>query len=281
MIIGHNIRTSGYDLTDVPDIAKQNSANIYQIFLSSPQQFSTKTHDKKYLEIIKQKNISNNIQCVVHGSYLINFCRDPTDKIFINGCKILISDLNSSVHLGAIGVIIHMGKNVNKTSFDTAFSNYVNGIKYVLKHSDTKSTIILETGAGQGTEICTSLVKLGMIRDTLTEQERTRVKFCLDTCHMFAAGYDLTDSSYINMLSEHIQATLKWENIVVIHLNDSKDKVNSKLDRHETFDRGKIQTGIFDFIKIVNSKKIPLVLETPEYDDYSYKSQIEYIANNI
>jgi deoxyribonuclease-4 len=178
-----------------------------------------------------------------------------------------------------------MGKNTDKVSYEEAFQNYVENIKKILhitRNIEGKPKLILETGAGQGTEVATDLSELGRLRKSLTEEERERVGFCIDTCHIFTAGYDLRNEEFVKTLENYIEMSLGWENVLVIHLNDSLSKLNQKVDRHADISYGNITKtykdtqGFIKFIKMCNDKNIPLILETPG-DSADYAKQISLV----
>jgi|688.fasta_scaffold254176_2 deoxyribonuclease-4 len=287
MLIGHHVYTSK-GFTTAASYGRSNNADIIQIFLSSPQSFHIS--NIKILDLIKLRNSAknNNVILVVHGSFLLNMCRDPNNDGLKKAKKVLISDMNNSVILVAIGVIIHMGKITKdmNTSDDEALKNYITNVKDILKRTDKRSILILETGAGQGHEIGTKLNIMAKIRDGLNYNEIKRVKFCLDTCHMFSAGYNLGDKNMIEILDQYIEMTLGWENIVVIHLNDSKNKLNARVDRHQDIGKGYINiSGLKEFVRKCVKHNIPLILETPgeEHDGIilKHKEQIELVRKFI
>jgi deoxyribonuclease-4 len=146
--------------------------------------------------------------------------------------------------------------------------------------------LILETGAGQGKEVATDITELGMLRKNLTLEEQSRVGFCIDTCHIFTAGYDLRNMDFVNSFENYIELSLGWSNVKVIHLNDSLSKFNQKVDRHADISYGEITKSykyteaFIKFIKICHNKNIPLVLETPG-DNTDYAKQINLVKNWI
>lgn len=285
MIIGHNIFTK-YGFVSTVDYAHKTGANVYQIFLRSPQSLKGKRRNSKELLEIKKKATKYNIKILVHGSYMLNFCNPKNSYIYKEAVKILSEDLNDAHTMGAIGVVIHMGHNVERLNItnEQAKKNYIAGIEEALKKSHTSSILILETGAGQGNEICTSIDELGQLRECIDKNYRHRVKFCIDTCHIYASGYDVGNINYISMLVLHIENTLKWENVYAIHLNDSKDHLNSRKDRHADIGKGKINLhGLIEFSSICAYYNIPIVLEVPceTYDNkkYHYTEQIQLIRD--
>lgn len=157
-----------------------------------------------------------------------------------------------------------MGNDPDKIGSSVCKENYIRGIKTALVRSDARSTLILETGTGCGNEVSTTLEELGDIRKGLTDSEKNRVKYCLDTCHLFAAGYAIDDPSYLKVFEIEIDNNLGWENVVVVHLNDSKDKFNSHKDNHDDIGKGEMNFyGLMKFVDICVRRKIPMILETP------------------
>lgn len=281
MELGHNILTShGY--STVVSRAVETGASIYQIFYRSPQSYNSfKRPDLETEEIAKQNKIHNK-KIVVHGSYLINLCQDPQDYRHFKGLTILIEDLNESVKLGAIGVIIHMGNDTNKNGSLASKANFVSGIKEALKQSNKKSVLILETGAGVGNEVSSSLKELGEIRQSLSDSEKQRVKFCLDTCHMHANGCNFSSIGTVNVLSFDIDCYLGWKNVAVVHLNDSNDPCGAKKDNHADIGKGNINfEGLMHFVHLCVKHNVPMVLETPTHfydgERFTHQQQMKLI----
>lgn len=279
--IGHNLNISHGFLSTV-DYAKTLNGNFIQIFLSNPQKYGGKRRTDNELQLLNKKLKDNNMKMVIHASYKLNFC-NPIDSYIHKAAIVdLVNDLNDSVKIGAIGVVVHMGKNVKDLNLTTeeAIINYVKGIKNVLKKTKD-STIILETGAGVGSEICTSTIQLGNLYRRFNNNERNRIKFCIDTCHVFAAGYNIGDVDFVDVYDDLIDSCLGWENVACIHLNDSKCQVNTKKDNHADLGKGCISVnGLKKFIKICVNKNIPVVLETP-CEEITKKDQIKMVRNWI
>jgi deoxyribonuclease-4 len=194
---------------------------------------------------------------------MLNFCNPEDSQKHKSAIKILTNDLMDSIIIGAIGVVVHMGKKLDMDE-NVAIDNYVKGIKTVLNQTPKESIIILETGAGQGTEICTSIFNLGKLYRRFTKGEQQRIKFCIDTCHIFAAGYNIGHINYVNLFCNLIKTHLSWDNIACIHLNDSECILDSRKDRHANIGNGCIKLkGLKKFTQICGNKGIPIVLETP------------------
>ena len=141
--MGHHVNTTHGFLSSVDYVIK-NNANVYQIFLQNPRCHKTKRKSDELLYQLKNKLIKYNIKLVIHASYMLNLCHPCESSIHKNAIKSLCQDLDDSVKLGALGVIIHMGKNVKKLELtvEKAINNYVLGIKKILKNSFNNSTLI-------------------------------------------------------------------------------------------------------------------------------------------
>lgn len=278
-IIGCSVYSK--DFVGTAELVNNLGGNFCQIFLSSPQSYIAPRHSDQELSALKQQLLKYNIGIVIHGSFMLNFCNDQASSTHTKAVDLLVKDLNDSVKLGAIGVIIHMGKRLEMEE-KTAIDNYVIGIKSVLKKSNQKSIVILETGAGCGSEVCTKISELGNLYDKFTKEEKERIKFCIDTCHVYSAGYDLSNDHYIKIFDMMIDSHLSWDKVVCIHLNDSKCKLDSRKDRHADLTTGYIKTdGLKKFVQLCHKKNIPMILETPCDTELCFKKQIDIVKDWI
>lgn len=279
-LIGHHFNISRRFLSSV-DYAKSLGANFMQIFLGVPQRYTRKQRPDEELFQLKEKLKSNNIKMVIHGIYKLNFCNPIDSYIHKTGIQNLVGDLKDCEKIGALGVIIHMGKRLELDK-EKATDNYVQGVRKALQLTDTKSTtdpkIILETGAGVGSEICSNLYDLSKLYKRFTEDERKRIKFCIDTCHVFAAGYAISEPIYCEVFCETIDVLLGWNNVACIHLNDSQDSCGDCKDNHADIGKGNVgEEGLKEFVKIAVSKyHVPIVLETP-CETLTKKEQISIV----
>lgn len=277
-LVGHHLNTK-CGFTTCPRYAHDIGANFFQIFLNSPHQYNAKRKSDDELVLFKIKLDSFNMKCVIHANYMLNFCNPCDTYKHQQAIKLLVADLNESVKCGAIGVVIHMGKSL-KMSEEDALSNYVKGVKKSLRDSDNNSIIILETGAGQGTEICTSIDGLEKLFLKFTKNERKRLMFCIDTCHIFAAGYNIINKESVDKFCELVNSKLGWDNVACIHLNDSACPLNSKKDRHADIGKGCIgEEGLKLFVKECVKKNVPIVLETPCNDGFERSDQIKLVRS--
>lgn len=276
LFLGHHINTS-HGFVSSADYAESIGANFFQIFLSNPKSYKVSRRSKKDLSTLKHKLNHKNMKIVIHASYMLNFCNPPNSYKHTAAIRLLINNLKDSAILGSacLGVVIHMGKRLQLDP-TIAFNNFVIGIRSTLSKSPSSSTIIFETGAGQGSEICTSLRELRRLYDQFSHDEQNRIKFCIDTCHVFAAGCNLHNTTSVNSFINDVTNILEWNNIACIHFNDSKTPCHSKKDRHADIGKGCIGTdGLKLFFLSCYQHNIPIVLETPcdTYDDCQFSRQ--------
>jgi len=156
------------------------------------------------------------------------------------------------------------------------------GIKYAKNLQTRIPRKELETGAGCGTECLTKIEDLGAFYHSFDEKVRERMRICIDTCHVFSAGYDLRNEECSREFVELVGKHIGWENIALIHLNDSKCLVGSCKDRHENLLKGHISkecsSGLEFFVKFCYEKRIPIVMETPVLEGVdSRKEEMELL----
>lgn len=253
---------------DTSIYAKSIGCTIFQIFLAIPQKILPKNKQKIMFVEMGKELVKHNIKMVVHGSYMINLCHNKNSPRYNSSLKSLVQDLKSSADIGknCLGVIIHMGKNIpeNKLTNQQALNNYVNGLKDALEQTPENTHIILETGASQGYEVASKLDELAEIYWKLTNKERDRILFCIDTCHIWATGYDISNEIGVKRFFKEFDDKIGNEKISCIHFNDSKNILGSCVDRHADLGYGLIKgPGLRIIARFAKKNGIPLIMETP------------------
>lgn len=257
--IGLHINLSNFNLTKTKNLLKSLKINIIQIcFCEIPNLNNNKIN--KLTKFIKK----NNLYLYVHSNYSINLAQNWNNNSF--HINTILNELYNCNTIGVQGYILHIGNKMS-LSTKTAIDNIVSSINYI--HNKTFNynvQLILETSSGQGTELCSDLHDFCDLYKQIGLYER--VKICLDTCHMFAAGYDISSFSKINNLL-NLTNKLFQDNIVLIHLNDSKNKLGSKIDRHTNngFIGKKNLKYFYNYFKL---KNVPCILET-EFSNFYHK----------
>ncbi|MDJ1647326.1 deoxyribonuclease IV [Mycoplasma phocimorsus] len=259
-------------LLDAGKESLKNNANTLMIYLGAPQNTKRVEKEKYKLHEFEQlvKNKINNEDIIVHAPYIVN-PSNPTKSQF--ACNFLISEIKRMNYIKAKYLVLHPGA---YTSFDVqqALDTLINNLKLIL--SKTKDVVIaIETMAGKGTEVG---INFEQIMYVINKVNSERIKICLDTCHVWDAGYNLKNfEEFIDFLKE--KNYLKY--IKVIHLNDSKNDLGSHKDRHENIGKGFI--GFDTLAKFVHCKEfdnIPIILETPWIDEGPiYDQEIKLLLN--
>lgn len=265
--IGRHIHTRDR-LASIPEQISKIGYQIFQIFLGVPHQILSKPKPENDLAELGKELEKYQLECVIHGSYTINLCHPSGNKLFQTSLKSLVQDLRSSAKIGrrCLGVIIHMGKNVkiNGISNKKALDNYVKGLKLALQQSPVDTVIVLETGASQGCEIASKIEGLAEIYQSLNESEQSRIKFCIDTCHIFATGYDISTRGGAKSYFVKFNELIGIDKVACIHFNNSKTPLESHVDRHADLEYGYIKAdGLKTIAQIAKKHRIPLIMETP------------------
>lgn len=263
MIIGAHIIKETSILKTIQKI-KEYDGNALQLFSSNPRSISSPNLNKIKDEapyIIDYCN-HNNIKLVIHAPYTINLAsslKNGKKLIELKDCywiKLLIENLQACDIIGAVGCVVHVGKYVKLTN-EEGLTNMRNAIKFIIeimKELKIYSKLILENPAGQGTELLTNLDDFIDFYNSFTKNEKKYFKICIDTAHLWSAGYDPLEG--YNKI-----AKTNEEDILVIHLNNSKKEKGSNVDVHDDVFNGKIDSE--QLIKVLRNNNIIIILEKP------------------
>lgn len=251
----------------IKDAIDASRINAFQVFVRNPMQLKDVKIDEEAAHECREYVKNNNLFLVSHASYLFNFA--TLDK-FDEKIASAMNELLSSEKIGAIGSVFHVGKHVKLTAnegIENMF-RYIEAIIYNLQGIGSNSIFILETPAGCGTELLTTIQEMGKFYHRFNDRQKENLKICVDTCHIYSAGYSLHSEVEANIVIDTIENYIGWENVCVVHLNDSKKECGCRVDRHENFCVGCItsenQSGMRRFTKFCAERRIPMVLETPE-----------------
>lgn len=252
-------------------------ANTFMFYTGAPQNTSRyPIMDGLTLEamaLMKEHDFDYS-KVVVHAPYIINLANDKDPEKFKFSVRFLQEELERCELLGIKSIVLHPGSHVG-LGVDAAISNIAKGLNMILGTHDV--TILLETMAGKGTEVGSSLEEIKRIIDLVDDKEHIGV--CLDTCHLNDAGYDM--SKFDDFLDQ-FDSLIGLDKIGCVHVNDSKNVLGAHKDRHENIGFGTI--GFDNLISIIYNNRlenIPKILETPYVDrEFApYKYEIEMIRN--
>ncbi|MFC1564766.1 deoxyribonuclease IV [candidate division KSB1 bacterium] len=235
---------------------------VIQIFSKNQKQWSPKPIDDDEINAYHiEQNRTKISPVIIHDSYLINLCAG--DKTILDKSRRTFADeIKRADLLNSPYIVFHPGAHGGKGE-EWGIKTIAESLNMVIdKFPDSDAGLLLETTAGQGTGIGYSFGQLRKIIDLV--DERDRIGVCLDTAHVFAAGYDIrTEGTYDSTFNELVEV-LSLDRLKVIHVNDSKKELGSRVDRHDNLGEGLI--GMKAFELLVNDerlKDIPMILETP------------------
>ncbi|EFC41445.1 endonuclease [Naegleria gruberi] len=254
----------------------------FAFFLGNQKTYSQKEYTDKmvstFIENCKKYNYDPK-NLLPHASYLINLANPDQTKLE-KSKTLFLSEYQKCERLGAVRYNFHPGSTVGATTLEAGCKQIAECINWANEQTVGVCSV-LECTAGGGHSIGHKFEHLKMIIDHV--EDKNRVGVCLDTCHMFAAGYDLRTQEGCEKVFNEFDEIVGFKYLKGMHLNDSKVKLGTKKDRHENLGKGHLGIEVFKYIvNNENFRNIPMVLETPEglYADeiqelYSYYNEKE------
>ncbi len=204
------------------------------------------------------------MEVVSHASYLVNLATNKPD-LLAKSIRAFAGELDRCEHLQIPFVVLHPGSH-GGDGVDAGLERLIRGIDTVFQESDSNTGVLIETTAGQGTGLGSRFEEIGTIIAESKFSDRLGV--CIDTCHIFAAGYDIRTTDGYNRTFDEFDRHIGLKRIKFFHLNDSKKELGSRVDRHTHIGQGHI--GLAGFTNLLNDprfNKFSMTLETPKGDD--------------
>lgn len=237
-----------------------------QIFTKNANQWSAKPLDPGVIERFQAERMRTGIHhLVAHDSYLINLA-SPDDAMREKSRLAFADEIERCDALGVPYLVTHPGGHMG-SGVDEGVRCVASELNRIFaERPSSTTTVLLETTAGQGTTLGRSFEELAAIMALVEDQSRVAV--CFDTCHVFAAGYDLRDRTGYESTMTQFEQIIGFDRLKVFHLNDSKKGLGSHVDRHAAIGEGELGAEAFGFL--LNDRRfagLPGVLETPKGDD--------------
>ncbi|MFH1149279.1 MAG: deoxyribonuclease IV [Actinomycetota bacterium] len=260
MRFGYHVGVSGPPVSAILN-GIDAGCDAIQMFPGSPQQWgTTEVGDEEALEFAEAKRSSGIDPVLLHSIYLVNMAA-PSEQIFKRSVASLSSALQKAERLGAAGVITHIGNHKGEGE-EYGVRRIAGAVTECLERSGGEAMLLLETTAGAGTSIGNTFEQFGAVFDASGRPER--LGFCMDTCHVFAAGYDIRTQKGIDGVLQEMERFIGLDRLKAIHMNDSKGELGSHLDRHTHIGEGEI--GLAAFSYMVNHpalRDLPAIVEVP------------------
>lgn len=266
-------------LWNAPLEAKRIGARAFGLFLRSQRTWNSKALEEEAAEKFRRTCDDLGFESryiLPHSPYLMNL-GSPKPDVFQKSRAMLVEELNRCQKLGLTLYNIHPGSHVGEMPVSKCLELIADGINHA--HSQVPGvTVVLENMSCQGSTVGGRFEELRGIIDHI--KDKSRIGVCLDTCHAFAAGHNLSEETGLQCMLDEFNKIVGLSYLRAVHLNDSKGKVGCHLDRHENIGRGHI--GVEGFRKVMNEPRlneIPMILETPassDFEDYSNEIDLLY-----
>ena len=268
-----------YKAFDVPHI------KVFQVFTKNPRQFKIEYLSDAICQKTKAAIQEHPYIIFSHASYLLNMANPEKweEKVENGVCELI------NIHkMGGIGTVFHVGKHLKRSVQEglELMESYIVEVltRVYQKYPDHHVYYIIETSCGAGSELLHRVEELGAFYKRFSSEKYVnnpavygRVKLCIDTAHIFAAGWRLHGKGGAQETCDLIQSHLGWENVACIHLNDSAKLFHSCVDRHANIGKGFIGSDLQYFLQTTLALQIPHILETPP--DVSHFEEIALIQS--
>lgn len=261
--IGAHVSASGGLWTAI-DRGIAIEAEAIQIFGSAPQTWRQTKHTPEAYERFRAARAEALLNAAwLHCSYLPNLAAEK-DEMWEKSIDGVVNALRVAEGAGAEGVVLHTGSHFGK-GMEAVLPRVAAALERIFTEAPGDTLLALENAAGQGGTIGKSFAELGMI---LKAVPTPRLAVCIDTCHSFAAGYDLTREEGMEQMLAEIDQEVGLDRLAVMHANDSKMELGSTRDRHENIGEGHIGfEGFRNILATPQLQRLPMLLEVPGFED--------------
>ena len=260
--IGAHVSAAG-GVQNAPENAHNIGAKAFALFTKNQRQWRAKALDKKTIDAFKrncEKFGYSPDHILPHDSYLINLGH-PDKEGLAKSREAFVDEMQRCEQLGLNRLNFHPGSHLNRIEADECLTRIAESINIALENS-AGVTAVIENTAGQGTNLGFDFVHIAAIIDQV--DDKSRVGVCIDTCHAWAAGYDLLTPEGYAETWRQFDEIIGAKYLMGIHLNDAKKPMGSRVDRHESIGKGTI--GPEAFVRMMKDPRfdnIPIILETP------------------
>jgi len=242
------------------DNAAAIGADAVQLFAQSPRMWRFPEHDPADLDRFRQRRAETGIGAVlVHALYLCNLAA-PDDEIYRKSVETMRRTMTAACAIEADGVVFHVGSHLG-AGFEFGLERVVPALEQVLELCSDTTWLLIENTAGAGATIGRSIDELAVLVDRLGRHRRLGI--CLDSCHLYASGVDVTDRDALAQLVAELDERIGLDRLRALHVNDSKTPLGSNRDRHENIGEGLMGDGLATFLGQPAFNALPAVTETP------------------
>jgi len=265
MLFGAHVSAAG-GISRAVDRAEELRCDAVQVFTQSPRMWRPTAHTEEELERFRIRREQVGLASVVcHALYLVNLA--ATDReVHEKSVTAMRASLETARAIGAEGVVFHVGSHLG-AGIARGLKRAVPPLRRLLELTDERLWLILENSAGAGGTMGRSVEELAAIVDALDGHPRLGI--CLDSCHWFVSGVDVTDPDALDAALAELDGTIGLDRLRCLHVNDADAALGSNRDRHATLGAGQIGGGMATFLAHPAFDGLPAILETPGPDGYA------------
>jgi deoxyribonuclease-4 len=264
MIAGAHVSVSGGIHTAI-DRAEEIGADAVQVFTQSPRTWRPTNHDPANFERFKERRAEVGIEGVVcHALYLVNLAA-PDDAVYEKSVAALVNTMDVACAIEADGVVFHVGSHLG-AGLEAGLDRALPALEQALEHCSETTWLLIENSAGAGGTIGRSIGELATLVERLGRHPR--VGICLDSCHLWVSGVDVTDPAALDACLDEVDETIGFERLRALHVNDAEAELGSNRDRHANVGEGVIGEGLGVFLANPRLQGLPTILEVPGKDGH-------------
>jgi deoxyribonuclease IV len=258
MQIGAHISSAG-GIDKAIDRAVELDADSVQVFTQSPRTWRPTNHDPASFERFREKRAEAGIDGVLcHALYLCNLAA-PDDTVYEKSVAAMRNTMEVGNGIGADGVIFHVGSHLG-SGFEAGLERVLPAMEQVLELCSGETWLLMENSAGAGGTIGRSIEELATIHERLGRHPRLGV--CLDSCHLWVSGVDVTDPAALDACLDEVDSTIGLDRLRALHVNDAAAPFASNRDRHANILEGELGEKLGVFLSNPRLQGLPAVLET-------------------
>jgi deoxyribonuclease IV len=264
MIPGAHVSVSGGIHTAI-DRAAAIGADSVQVFTQSPRTWRPTNHDPANFERFKASRAEAGIDGVLcHALYLINLAA-PDDEIYEKSVAALVNTVDVGRAIEANGVVVHVGSHLG-AGLDAGLERAVPALRQALEHCSDTTSLLIENSAGAGGTIGRSIEELAILVEAL--DRHPCVGICLDSCHLWVSGVDVTDPAALDACLDEVEGTIGLDRLRALHVNDAAAELGSNRDRHANIGEGLLADKLGVFLSNPRLQGLPTILEVPGKDGH-------------
>jgi deoxyribonuclease IV len=258
MYIGAHLSAAGGIHTAV-DRAEAIGAESLQLFTQSPRAWRRTNHDPANFARFRERRAEVGLHGVLcHALYLCNLAA-PNDEVYEKSIAAMRNTMEVASGIGADAVVFHIGSHLG-SGFEHGLERVVPALEQVVELTTDETWLLMENAAGTGGTIGRSIDELATVFDRLDRHPRLGI--CLDSCHLYASGIDVTDPARLDALLDEVDATIGLDRLRALHVNDSATALGSNRDRHANIGDGLLGEGLGVFLANPRLQGLPAVIET-------------------